>query len=144
MYYIQEYYNKIKSGEILVGQEAKDLIERLINDLEDPRYIYDAVEVHKKIESMQETPLKLYQKALLEVAYSFKMASTGQLRFDEIVIPFAFEKESEMSNDCCCTCKHCKIAQQPGGEEFNYCEENLEEVDIFNTIKICKMHEPKE
>ena len=111
MSYLQEYYNKIKNGEIIAGQELKAELKRLINDLEDPRYIYDTAEAYRRIHFMEgclrltKSPfygkpmkLMLWQKALIECAYSFKMASTGQIRFKKVVLLIA--RKNTKSETC--------------------------------------------
>ena len=41
MNYLVEYYEKIKTSEILVGKELLTVLEVLIKDLDNPRYIFD-------------------------------------------------------------------------------------------------------
>lgn len=102
MTYLEEYWNMILNGEVTVGYWIKKEIRNLIDDLNDPRYIYDTTEAHKRIK-FQETcclqskapyymkPLKLlpWQKAWWEVIYSFKMADTGLRRFTEGLLEVA-------------------------------------------------------
>lgn len=102
MTYLEEYWNMIQKGEVTVGYWIKKEIKNLINDLKDPRYIYDTTEAHKRIK-FQETlclqskapyymkPLTLlpWQKAWWEVVYSFKMADTGLRRFTEGLLEVA-------------------------------------------------------
>lgn len=100
--YLTEYWGMIQTGEVTVGYWIKKEIKNLIDDLNDPRYIYDTTEAHKRIK-FQETlclqskapyymkPLKLlpWQKAWWEVVYSFKMADTGLRRFTEGLLEVA-------------------------------------------------------
>lgn len=100
--YLTEYWGMIQNGEVTVGYWIKKEIRNLINDLNDPRYIYDTTEAHKRIK-FQETlclqskapyymkPLKLlpWQKAWWEAVYSFKMADTGLRRFTEGLLEVA-------------------------------------------------------
>lgn len=102
MTYLEEYWQMIQKREVIVGYWIKKEIENLINDLKDPRYIYDTTEAHKRIK-FQETlclqskapyymkPIKLmpWQKAWWEVIYSFKMADTGLRRFTEGLLEVA-------------------------------------------------------
>lgn len=102
MTYLEEYWNMIQTGEVTVGYWIKKEIRNLIDDLDDPRYIYDTTEAHKRIK-FQETlclqskapyymkPLKLlpWQKAWWEAVYSFKMADTGLRRFTEGLLEVA-------------------------------------------------------
>ena len=102
MTYLEEYWNMIQTGEVTVGYWIKKEIRNLIDDLNDPRYVYDTTEAHKRIR-FQETlclqskapyymkPLKLlpWQKAWWEAVYSFKMADTGLRRFTEGLLEVA-------------------------------------------------------
>lgn len=102
MTYIEEYYDLIQRGEIVAGYWIKAELKNLIEDLKDPRYIYDTTQAHKRI-AFQENfclqskqpyygkPLKLvpWQKAFWEVLYSFRMADTGLLRFTEALLEIA-------------------------------------------------------
>ena len=102
MTYLEEYWGMIQNGEVTVGYWIKKEIRNLIDDLNDPRYVYDTTEAHKRIK-FQETlclqskapyymkPLKLlpWQKAWWEVVYSFKMADTGTRRFTEGLLEVA-------------------------------------------------------
>ena len=100
--YLTEYWGMIQNGEVIVGYWIKKEIKNLIDDLNDPRYIYDTTEAHKRIK-FQETlclqskapyymkPLKLllWQLAWWEALYSFKMADTGLRRFTEGLLEVA-------------------------------------------------------
>ena len=100
--YLLEYWNLIQKKEIVVGYWIRKQIRNLVEDLDDPRYIYDTAEAHKRIR-FQETcclqskapyykkPLKLlpWQKAWWEAIYSFKMADTGLRRFNEGLLEVA-------------------------------------------------------
>ncbi len=94
--YLEEYAELIKSRQVIVGYWIKKEIENLISDLNNPAYIYDTTEAHKRIKFMETLclqskqpyymqPIKLmpWQKAWWEALYSFKMADTGLRRFTE-------------------------------------------------------------
>lgn len=96
MTYLEEYWEMIKKHEVVVGYWIKKQVQNLIEDMNDPRYIYDTTEAYKRIK-FQETlclqskapyymePISLmpWQKAWWEAVYSFKMADTGLRRFTE-------------------------------------------------------------
>lgn len=100
--YLLEYWDMIKKSEVVVGYWLRKEIENLVKDLDNPRYIYDTTEAHKRIK-FQETlclqskapyymkPIKLmiWQKAWWEVVYSFKMKDTGLRRFTEGLLEIA-------------------------------------------------------
>ena len=85
-FYLEQYYEEIKSGNIIVGLELKTEIQKLIKDLKDPRYKYDTEEAHLRIDFMENLCLQskrpfynmpmellLWEKAFIEVIYSFKV-----------------------------------------------------------------------
>lgn len=100
--FLVDYWEKIKSGENIVGYWMKKEIKNLVSDLSNPLYIYDTTEAHKRIRFEESLclqskapyymkPLKLmpWQKAWWEALYSFKMADTGQRRFTEGLLEVA-------------------------------------------------------
>lgn len=97
--YLEEYWGLIQSNEVIVGQWIKKEIKNLIEDLDDPRFIYDTAEAHRRMKFQEEfclqskapyymQPIQLmpWQKAFWEVLYSFKMADTGNRRFVEALL----------------------------------------------------------
>ena len=97
--YLEQYYDLIQSGGVVVGYYLRKEIENLIEDLNNPAYIYDTTEAHKRIKFMQTMclqskhpffgkPLQLmpFQLAFWEALYSFKMADTGLRRFVEALL----------------------------------------------------------
>lgn len=102
MTYLEEYGRMIQRREVVAGYWIKQEVRRLIDDLEDPRFIYDTAEAHKRIRFMETLclqskqpyymqPMKLmpWQKAWWEAVYSFKMADTGLRRFTEGLLEIA-------------------------------------------------------
>ena len=100
--YLEQYWDLITSGQVIVGQWLRMEMQNLINDLNDDRYIYDTTEAHKRIrfqESlclqskapfyMKPVVLMPWQKAWWEAIYSFKMADTKQRRFIEGLLEIA-------------------------------------------------------
>lgn len=88
--YLLEYYNKIKSGEIVAGRELIMELENLIADLDNPAFIYETSEANFRIMFIEKfckhtkSPffgkpfkLELFQKALIEATYSFKWTDEG-------------------------------------------------------------------
>lgn len=102
MTYLEQYWDLIKNGEVVVGYWIRKEIKNLINDLKDPRFVYDTTEAYKRINFMEKyclqskqpyymKPLVLmpWQKAWWEAIYSFKMADTGFRRFTEGLLEVA-------------------------------------------------------
>lgn len=109
--YLVKYREAIRSGEIIAGRELIMELDRLIEDLENPRYIYDITEAHERMDFMEncirltKAPfynkpmvLMLWQKAFIETIYSFKMAETGFDRFKKIVLLIA--RKNTKSETC--------------------------------------------
>lgn len=97
--WLYKYYSAIKSGEIVAGYELISELERLIADLDNPKYYYDTTEAELKIRFMencvrltkspfygQPMKLMLWQKAFIEVVYSFKMVEDGTDRFRRVLL----------------------------------------------------------
>lgn len=85
--YLLQYRDAIRRGEIVAGIELITELDNLINDLDNPRYIYDTADAERRIDFMENCirltkspfygkPMKLmlWQKAFIEVVYSFKMS----------------------------------------------------------------------
>ena len=102
MNYLVEYYNEIEKGNIIVGQELKAELDQLIMELDNPAYIFDEKPGKLRIDFIEtfckhtKSPfngmpfiLELWEKALLQTAYGFKMANSGLRRFNEVILLIA-------------------------------------------------------
>lgn len=98
--YLLQYRDAIRRGEIVAGVELITELDNLISDLDDPRYIYDTRDAETRIDFMENCvrltkspfygkPMKLmlWQKAFIEVVYSFKMANRTYTDADGRVRP---------------------------------------------------------
>lgn len=85
--FLLEYRERAASGEIIIGQELRIELDNLAEDLKNERYIYNRENAILRMDFMQncvrltKSPyynkpmiLMLWQKALIEAFYSFKMA----------------------------------------------------------------------
>lgn len=116
-----QYREAIRRGVIVAGIELITELDNLIEDLNNPRYIYDTTDAEIRIDFMENCirltkspfynkPMKLmlWQKAFIEVVYSFKMAdefytdSSGQQknvdRFKKILLLIA--RKNTKSETC--------------------------------------------
>lgn len=88
--YLLEYYNKIKSGEIIAGHEIIQQLENLVEDLDNPAYIYNTRDAEFRMDFIENfcrhtkspfygMPFKLllWEKAVIESFYSFKWTDEG-------------------------------------------------------------------
>lgn len=100
--YLEQYHDLIKNGEVVVGYWVRKEVENLIEDLNNPAYIYDTTHAHKRIKFQQTLCLQSkqpyymkpvvlmpWQLAYWEALYSFKMADTGLRRFTETLLEVA-------------------------------------------------------
>ncbi|MCR8635756.1 terminase large subunit [Paenibacillus radicis (ex Xue et al. 2023)] len=88
--YLVQYRNAIKNGEIIAGQELIQQLENLIEDLDNPAFVYDTTDANDRIEFIEQfckhtkSPfygqpfiLELWEKAFIEAFYSFKWSDEG-------------------------------------------------------------------
>src|SRR5574344_1229250 len=100
--YLLEYYEKVNNKEIIIGHELMAVIERLVKDLSNSRYVYDEKPGNLRIYFIEKfckhtkSPfngkpfiLELWEKAVLQVAYGFKYKDTGLRRFNEVILLIA-------------------------------------------------------
>lgn len=99
MNYLIEYYQEVKEGNIVVGEELRTQLDGLISDLDNPRYHFDEKPGDLRIDFIEtfckhtKSPfngmpfeLELWEKALLQTAYGFKIDETGLRRFNEVIL----------------------------------------------------------
>ncbi|MBR4859351.1 MAG: terminase large subunit [Clostridia bacterium] len=102
MTHLESYYEMICKGDVIAGYYLRKQVENLLNDMDNPAYIYDTTEADKRIKFMESyclqskdpfymKPVVLmpWQKAFWESVYSFKMADTGFRRFWEVLLEVA-------------------------------------------------------
>lgn len=89
--YLLEYRARAETGEIIIGQELWMELDNLAEDMSNDRYIYDRSDALLRMDFMEhcvrltKSPyynkpmiLMLWQKALIEALYSFKMAKDSK------------------------------------------------------------------
>jgi len=114
MSFIEEYYNKIKSGQIITGNKIRKLYEKLVDDIHNPKtypvlqmngeykpikFIFDEKKANRPIEFIEKfckqskapyagQPLKLelWQKALIQAVYGFVAEDTGYRQYQEVLL----------------------------------------------------------
>ena len=104
--YLVEYWSEIEQGKIIAGIELKTELKKLVEDLKNPKYKYETKEANMRIAFMEnlclqnkkpfyKKPLKLllWQKAFIEVCYSFKVYDNElgrwKRRFQDIILLIA-------------------------------------------------------
>lgn len=109
--YLYEYRNAIYRGELVAGRELIIELDKLIREYDNPRYYYDTHDAYLRMEFMEgaikltKSPyygkpmiLMLWQKAFIEVMYSYKMSDTGNDRFKKILLLIA--RKNTKSETC--------------------------------------------
>jgi phage terminase large subunit-like protein len=102
MNYLIEYYQKVMSNEILAGEELKSTLRKLMDDMVNPRYDFDEKPGNTRIDFIEtfckhtKSPfngqpfiLELWEKAIIQTAYGFKIVETGLRRFNEVILLIA-------------------------------------------------------
>lgn len=96
--FLEEYYEKILNREIIAGQEMRMILDRLIQEMDDERYVYDCSRADERIDFIEHCvrltkspfygkPMKLmlFQKAFISATYGFLMTD-GTDRFRRILL----------------------------------------------------------
>lgn len=109
--WLEEYHQQVMDGRIIAGHELKAELSKLIEELDDDRYIYDTRSADLRMDFMQHCvkltkspfygqPMKLmlWQKAFISAAYGFKMAADGTDRFRRILLLIA--RKNTKSETC--------------------------------------------
>lgn len=109
--YLEEYHQQVMDGRIIAGHELKQELSKLMEELDDDRYIYDTRSADLRMDFMQHCvkltkspfygqPMKLmlWQKAFISAAYGFKMASDSTDRFRRILLLIA--RKNTKSETC--------------------------------------------
>ena len=91
--FLLEYRARAEAGEIIIGQELMTELDNLAEDMQNDRYVYDRADALLRMDFMEncvrltKSPyynkpmvLMLWQKALIEAFYSFKMAEESKNR----------------------------------------------------------------
>ncbi|MBR3280934.1 MAG: terminase large subunit [Clostridia bacterium] len=115
MTYIEEYYNQIKTGKVIVSHKVEVVYKKLLHDLKKPQviktynettekiekhtYIFDEKKAHKPIEFIEKfcrhskgkwankpIVLELWQKALVEAMYGFIDKETKLRKYRKVVL----------------------------------------------------------
>lgn len=110
-FYICDYREEIKKGNIVAGIEIITELDNLIRDLNNPKYIYDPRDAYTRMDFMEncirltKSPfygkkmvLMLWQKAWIEALYGFKMTDDLFDRFKKCLLLIA--RKNAKSETC--------------------------------------------
>ena len=109
--FLEEYYQQIMDGRIIAGHELKTELKKLLEEMDDERYIYDTRDADLRMDFMEncvkltKSPyygqpmiLMLWQKAFISSVYGFKMAEDLTDRFRKILLLIA--RKNTKSETC--------------------------------------------
>lgn len=92
--YLVQYYEAIQRGEIIAGAELIQQLDNLMEDLQNPAFVYDTKDAHFRMMFIErfckhtKSPfygkpfiLELWEKAFIEAFYSFKWSDEGYFNY---------------------------------------------------------------
>lgn len=116
--YFLEYYNKAfdeADEEVIIGEELKRCLKNLVNDLDNEKYSYDCSAAKERIEFIEtfvkhtKSPfngmpflLELWEKAVIEIFYSFRFSDSNLRRFKKLILLVA--RKNGKSTFCAALC----------------------------------------
>lgn len=149
-YYLIQYREEIRKGNIIAGRELITLLDSLIEDLENPRYNYDTIDAYERMDFMENCirltkapfynkPMKLmlWQKAFIEVMYSFKMANTGFDRFKKILLLIA--RKNTKSETCSAIAMSEFILGEEGNDIVCSSNDDNQASIVYDAIDLMRM-----
>lgn len=146
-----EYRARAESGEIIIGQELAIELDNLAEDLTNDRYVYDREDALLRMDFMEncvrltKSPfynkpmvLMLWQKAMIEAFYSFKMAEESKNRgfyidrFKKLLLLIARKNtKSELSS---ALAESELIVGNPGADIVASSNDDAQASIVFDTI----------
>lgn len=143
--YLLEYYQKTKSGKIIIGHELKQCLKNLIRDLESDKWIYDVSDAELRMTFIEnfcrhtKSPfhgkpfdLMLWEKAVIEAFYSFKWTDTGLRRFKKLILLIA--RKNGKSTLCAAICLSEFMVGNPGSDIICSSNDDAQADIIFGEI----------
>lgn len=132
MNYIEQYWNEIESGNIVVCKRVRKQYERLMEDLSNNEvYVFDEAKANKPINFIEKfckhskgewagkpVILELFQKAFISALYGFVDKTTGFRRYRETMLYLA--RKNGKSTLAAGLAAYSLIADGEGGAEI-YC-----------------------
>lgn len=139
--WLEEYYQKCMSGEIIVGREMKLGLQRLMDEMNDDRYIYDTTDADERMDFMENCirltkspfygkPMKLmlWQKAFFSAMYGFKMAEDETDRFRRVLLLIA---RKNTKSESCSALSLTELILGPSGSDIVLSSNDDSQADIL-------------
>lgn len=143
--YLLEYRGRAETGEIVIGQELWMELDNLAEDMTSDRYIYDRSDALLRMDFMEhcvrltKSPyynkpmvLMLWQKALIEAFYSFKMADTELDRFKKLLLLIA--RKNTKSETSSALAESELIVGNPGADIVASSNDDAQASIVFDAI----------
>lgn len=143
--YLLEYRERAETGEIVIGQELWMELDNLAEDMTSDRYIYDREDALLRMDFMEhcvrltKSPyynkpmvLMLWQKALIEAFYSFKMADTELDRFKKLLLLIA--RKNTKSETSSALAESELIVGNPGADIVASSNDDAQASIVFDAI----------
>lgn len=143
--YLLEYRGRAETGEIVIGQELWMELDNLAEDMSSDRYIYDREDALLRMDFMEhcvrltKSPyynkpmvLMLWQKALIEAFYSFKMADTELDRFKKLLLLIA--RKNTKSETSSALAESELIVGNPGADIVASSNDDAQASIVFDAI----------
>ena len=143
--YLLEYRAKAETGEIIIGQELWMELDNLAEDFKDDRYIYNTDDALLRMDFMEncvrltKSPyynkpmiLMLWQKALIEAFYSFKMSDSGLDRFKKLLLLIA--RKNTKSETSSALAESELIVGNPGADIVASSNDDAQASIVFDAI----------
>lgn len=143
--YLLNYRGKAETGEIIIGQELWTELDNLAEDLQNERYYYDRSDALLRMDFMEhcvrltKSPfynkpmvLMLWQKALIETFYSFKMADSGLDRFKKLLLLIA--RKNTKSETASALAESELIVGMPGADIVASSNDDAQASIVFDAI----------
>lgn len=154
--YLLEYRAKAESGEIVIGQELWMELDNLAEDFHNDRYIYNRDDALLRMDFMEncvrltKSPyynkpmvLMLWQKALIETFYSFKMAEQSQEkgfwidRFKKLLLLIARKNTKSETSSALATAE--LIVGNPGSDIVASSNDDAQASIVYDAIDTMRM-----
>ena len=143
--YLLEYRGRAETGEIVIGQELWMELDNLAEDMTSDRYIFDREDALLRMDFMEhcvrltKSPyynmpmvLMLWQKALIEAFYSFKMVDTGLDRFKKLLLLIARKNTKSETSSALAEAE--LIVGNPGADKVASSNDDAQASIVFDAI----------
>jgi phage terminase large subunit-like protein len=152
--HLRAYHAAALAGDVVIGSELMLLLDRLVDDIEANRYVYDTAEAVRRMDFMERCvrltkspfygqPMKLllWQKAYIEALYSFKL-DDGRDRFWRSLLMVARKNAKSEMSSALSLCE--LIVGSPGAEIVLASNDDNQSSILFEATDIMrKMIDPR-